>query len=319
MISAHAIELRHLRYFLAVYAELHFGRAAEQLHISQPPLSQAIRSLEEALGVVLFRRTSRTVNVTEAGEAFAAGARQVLAGLEEAVLSARRAGGASSSLRVGSSPYIPIAPVHHFLADLRVRDPQLQTEVIHLVAVEQLRLLRLGELDLGIFPAAYSDPELEAEPLLAGEPLGLLVPVGHPLAAREIVGPADVSEETLITVPRSPNPEFQDGLTAHIEAGGYKFAGLVETHTMTAREVILGVADGLGVSLIPALAELSEMDGILVRRPLDPPLAMPDTVVAWRADRPAGPETPFAAARVTAREHYEQSRRSQNGMPVAAG
>jgi DNA-binding transcriptional LysR family regulator len=86
------VELRHLRYFLAVYEELHFGRAAERLFMAQPPLSQAIRKLEAELGVRLFDRTSRVVTPTPAGEALANGARNVLASLEAAITEARRAG-----------------------------------------------------------------------------------------------------------------------------------------------------------------------------------------------------------------------------------
>ena len=93
-----AIELRHLRYFLAVMDELHFGRAAERLHIAQPPLSQAIRRLEDELGVKLLNRTSRVVTPTEAGRVFAAGARKVLAGLNSAIADTRRAGGTSEAL-----------------------------------------------------------------------------------------------------------------------------------------------------------------------------------------------------------------------------
>src|SRR5436309_15812072 len=102
--SAIAIELRHLRYFLAVFEELHFGRAAERLHMAQPPLSQAIRRLEEELGVQLLQRTSRVVTATEAGRVFADEARKVFAALDHAVLEARRAGGLGAALRIGCIP-----------------------------------------------------------------------------------------------------------------------------------------------------------------------------------------------------------------------
>src|ERR1700693_6400818 len=99
--SGPAIELRHLRYFVAVSEDLHFRGAAERLHIAQPPLSQAIRKLEDELGVSLLRRTSRVVTLTEAGAVFAEQARSVLAGLDLAVAEARRAGGAGSTLPIG--------------------------------------------------------------------------------------------------------------------------------------------------------------------------------------------------------------------------
>jgi DNA-binding MarR family transcriptional regulator len=94
-----AIELRHLRYFLAVSEELHFGRAAERLYIAQPPLSQAIRKLERELGVSLLRRTSRVVTQTEAGRVFAEDARNVLASFDRALAEARKAGGVGTNIR----------------------------------------------------------------------------------------------------------------------------------------------------------------------------------------------------------------------------
>src|SRR3954447_5158313 len=102
-----AIDIRHLRYFLAVVEELHFGRAADRLHIAQPPLSQAIRKLETELGVQLFHRTSREVVVTEAGVVFAEEARKILVGFDVAVAEARHAGGANAVLRIGCSPFLP--------------------------------------------------------------------------------------------------------------------------------------------------------------------------------------------------------------------
>src|SRR3954470_14471877 len=101
------IELRHLRYFLAVIDELHFGRAAERLHMAQPPLSRAVRQLEDELGVKLLNRTSRVVTPTEAGLVFAEEARKVLGGFELAVAEAHRAGGPSRLLRLGAVPYLP--------------------------------------------------------------------------------------------------------------------------------------------------------------------------------------------------------------------
>src|SRR3954454_21826940 len=111
-----SIELRHLRYFLAVFEELHFGRAAERLHIAQPPLSQAIRRLETELGVRLLHRTSRIVIATEPGKVFAEEARKVLAAFDLSVSEARRAAGLPSVVRIGCSPFLPIESLQAFLA-----------------------------------------------------------------------------------------------------------------------------------------------------------------------------------------------------------
>lgn len=142
------IELRHLRYFLTVVEELHFGRAPARLHMTQPPLSQAIRRLEDELGVRLLDRTSRVVTPTEAGRLFAEHARRVLTTLELAVAAARRAGAAVRLLRIGCVSYVPIVRVHHFLQALEERLPGGRAEVLHMTAIDQHQRLEKGELDL---------------------------------------------------------------------------------------------------------------------------------------------------------------------------
>ena len=302
--SSTAIELRHLRYFLAVFDELHFGRAAERLHMSQPPLSQAIRKLEGDLGVRLLERTSRAVTPTEAGRVFAQAARRVIADVDRAVADARDVGGSVPTLRIGCSPYVRIELLQQFLAALQRHDPELPIQTTHLFAVEQIPQLRSGELDIGIFPAAHQDLALETEPLFAGERLDLLLPPGHRLTAKPSLGPDDVKEEVLLIIPRAPNPAYHDGLRAHIETNGYHFREVVETRAMTVREVLFGVAEGRGVAFAPELAELSDSGTIVIRRPLDPPFAMPDTIVAWRKDVMPDSHPVLGLVREIARDLY---------------
>jgi DNA-binding transcriptional LysR family regulator len=211
--SSTAIELRHLRYFLAVVDELHFGRAAERVHMAQPPLSQAIRRLEDELGVRLFERTSRAVSVTEAGRVFAEEARQLLASFERAVAEARRAGG-EGRLRLGCLPDLPIARVQRFLRGLQERDPRWQSEVTHLPSLEQVRRLRAGQLELGILDGVGEHDQIEVEPLFRGEPVVTLLPGGHRLAAKERLDPGDLGEERLVLFPRPANPYLHDHLLA---------------------------------------------------------------------------------------------------------
>jgi DNA-binding transcriptional LysR family regulator len=204
------IDLRHLRYFLAVMDELHFRRAADRVHISQPPLSQAIRKLEEELEVQLLHRTSRAVTPTAAGKVFAEEARKVLAAFDLAVAEARRAGGAAPPLRVGCTPALPIERLQAFLGTLQTQDPEVLVDVTHAPRGEQVRRLQLGELDLGIFHYADENDGLEIEALFAGEPLVALLCPGHRLAGREVVGPSDLEEETLITWSRTASPAVYD-------------------------------------------------------------------------------------------------------------
>jgi DNA-binding transcriptional LysR family regulator len=201
--SSHpAIELRHLRYFLAVSEELHFGRAAQRLHIAQPPLSQAIRKLEHELGVSLLRRTSRVVTQTEAGRVFAEEARNVLASFDRALAEARKAGGVGTKLRIGCAVDLAIEQLLRFLTALHETEPALEAHVTHLPASEQVARLRQGDLDLGIFFLAEEYDDLEMSPVFSGEHLAVFLPRDHRLAARKVLGPSDLAGETLVTFPR---------------------------------------------------------------------------------------------------------------------
>lgn len=287
-----AIELRHLRYFLAVHEELHFGRAAARLHMAQPPLSQAIRKLEDALGVKLFDRTSRTVTATDAGRALAEGARNVLAAFDVALASARRAGHVALTLTVGCVPDLPIQHLLRFLSALQERVPDAAARITHLDGGEQLRSLRAGDLDLAIFHDYDAAEDIVRAPLFPGEPLAILLPPDHRLAARPIIRNSDFAGDPLVIAPREANPGLYDYAVALTEKSGYRFGPIHEAGGSNARDLMLAVAGGSGLALVPAsTAELDETGGIVMRRPLDPPLFMPDTVVAWRGDPPRLPPT----------------------------
>ena len=314
------IGLRHLRYFLAVFEELLFGRAAERLHIAQPPLSQAIRKLEDELGVQLLQRTSRVVAPTEAGRVLAEEARKVLDSFELAVAETRRAGGAGTTLRIGYVPYLPIDPLLHFLHALRERNPDWQTQITHLFSLDQLGLLRRGELDLGIFPAADEHTEIETEPLFDGEPLAAFLPTDHRLAAKPVLGPADLDGEILLTGQRAANPALYDRMLALIHAAGYRFARVREMSGTSGRDLMLGVAGGLGVTLAPSsLKDAGEAGGVVIRRSLDPPLSLPDTVVAWPAKPPRRLAPLLADVREVALELRDRRTEAVSGQPRNSG
>jgi DNA-binding transcriptional LysR family regulator len=298
-----AVELRHLRYFLAVFEELHFGRAAERLHMAQPPLSQAIRKLEDELGVQLFQRTSRVVTATEAGRVFAEEARKIFACVDHAVLEARRAGGLGAALRIGCIPSLPIDRLLRFLGALHAHAPDAQTRVTHLPFLEQTRLLRISELDVALFHDVEDSTDIAIEPLFEGEALVVLLPPDHPLAAEPSLGPDDLRDEVLASFPRTSNPPLYDRMLSLLEEAGYTFRGLREAGGSNERDLMLAVADGLGVAIVPfSLVDVSEAGSIVIRRPLEPPVAMPDTVVAWRVDGPRHLEAGLATVRAVARE-----------------
>jgi DNA-binding transcriptional LysR family regulator len=302
MPSPSTIDLRHLRYFLAVFEELHFGRAAERLHIAQPPLSQAIRKLEQELGVMLFERTSRAVKATPAGEAFAEEARNALASFEFAVSEARRAGRDDAPLRIGCVSFLPTSRLQQFVTELKKRDASLRTEIIHMWAMEQVERLRAGLLDLGVFIRVEEHPELDFEPLFRGEAVHAFLPRGHRLADKPVLTPDDLASETRISFPRGVNPGLHDRFAGLLEVAGYRFAGRYELNTNDSRDALLAVAGGLGIVLGPcSLVELGEECRGVIARPLDPPLQLPETVVAWRAAAPRPLRSRLAAVRDAAR------------------
>jgi DNA-binding transcriptional LysR family regulator len=301
--GALAIEFRHLRYFLAVSEELHFGRAARRLHISQPPLSQAIRKLEAELGVRLLDRTSRVVTLTEAGRVFAEEARKVLAGFELAVGEARRVGGDGYTLRVACVPYLPIERLLAFLGALQERDPGSRPEVTHMPSGEQVTRLRSGEIDFGIFNDAGGEEDLEEEPLFPGERLVAFLPTTHPLSAQTVLGPDDLANEVVVAFPAVATLGPHRRWLALLGSRGYRFHDVREAGGEHSRDLLLAVAKGEGVGLAPAsLAEVGDIGGLVVRRELDPPVSMPDTVVAWRAGRAAQLREAISLVREVARE-----------------
>ena len=296
------IELRHLRYYLAVVEELHFGRAAERLHVAQPAVSQAVRRLEEELGLQLLHRTSRVVTVTEPGRVLAEEARNALARIDRAVEATLRAGGTGAALRVGCAPHLPIERLRRFLAALEQRDPGLRATVTHRTPQEQVALLGNMELDLGIFRNdAY--PGVESEPLFAGDPLLAYLPTGHPLAAEQVLGPEDLAQHRLIGLQDHNAWDPCLRLRRQMEDLGYTFGSMYEPASLDPRDLMLAVAEGHGILLgSRSLAETTRATAVVVGRPLDPAVLLPDVVVAWRADPPAHLRSVLEIVRDVARE-----------------
>lgn len=250
------MELRHLRYFVAVAEELHFTRAAERLHMGQPPLSMQIRALEEELGVPLFERSQRRVRLTEAGQGFLLRARAILADTEAAAEEARRrARGELGQLRIGftsSLPYTSTLP--DLLYAYRQRYPEVELQLTESFTNAQLEALDKGTLDVGLvryvggpLPAGVSVREI------GRDPLRLVLNAAHPLASRPALRFAELAGEPFITFP----PGVGTGLPAILERLCRR-AGFEPRIVQTAREATtqIGlVAAGLGLALLPAPLE----------------------------------------------------------------
>jgi DNA-binding transcriptional LysR family regulator len=268
------MELRHLRYFVVVAEELHFRRAAERLHMSQPPLSQQIRALEEEVGATLLLRNQRRVELTAAGAAFYQRARDILAAVEDAAREARKVQrgevGRLAIGFVGSSMY---SFVPELLRAFREQSPDITLRLHELGTSEQLRRLEDGRLDVGFLRMPRERAGLRVETVLE-EPVVVALPEAHPLAARPRLALDDLEGQPLVLLTRAGAPGLRDALDHAIERLGGEERIAQEVPGM--QSVVGLVAAGVGISLVPeSLHELTRRG--VVYRPLegDPPRAPP--------------------------------------------
>ena len=257
------VELRQLRYFLAVADELHFGRAAERLHISQPPLTVAIRRLERELGSELFDRTTRRVSLTPAGEAFRSRIQPALAELDDAAGDvAEAASGRSGRLRVGFVSSASYTTVPEAIRVFRQRRPRVELVLSPLTSGEQVEQLLDGGLDLGLLRDPDKVPGLRFE-LLASEDLVAVVPERHPLATAREIRPEQLEGEPLVLFPYRLMPGFVSRVMSLLEPlGTPPHVAQQAIH----QETVLGlVAAGLGISLLPESVSRFQMPGVAIR------------------------------------------------------
>lgn len=250
------MELRHLRYFIAVAEELNFTRAATRLHIGQPPLSMQIRDLEEEIGVRLFERGPRRVALSTAGERFLLHARRILDGVEEAVAEARRAArGELGELRVGftsSLPFTDLLP--DALNAYRRRFPQVRLQLREMFTPEQFQALVRGELDVGFVRLqAGTPPAGIVLREVARNPLRLVVNAAHRLAGAAQVHLAELAGEDFISFPADVGTDLPGVLRALCRQAGFE-PRIVQTAREATTQIGL-VAAGLGVALLPAPLE----------------------------------------------------------------
>jgi DNA-binding transcriptional LysR family regulator len=258
------MELRQLRYFVAVAEELHFRRAAERLHISQPPLSQQIRALEDELGFALLFRTRGRVHLTPAGEAFLRDARALLGELDGAVATARRIdAGQTGRLRIGFVGSALLSIVPGTVERFRASRPGVAIELRERSTVDQLRAVSAGVVDVGLVrPPIEDESGLRAETVLRERTVAAL-PTAHPLAALDRVALRRLAVEPLVLFPRDQAPGFHDLL---IEALAGTGAGPRVIQYAPEMLTIIGlVAAGTGVSLVPASVSRLALDGVAYR------------------------------------------------------
>ncbi len=229
------MELRHLRYFIAVAEELHFGRAATRLLIVQPSLSQQIRQLEEELGFPLLRRTKRSVELTDAGKVFLAAAQGILVQVQEAKRAAQRAyRGEVGRLVVGyiSSSTYDLLPV--MLRAYRERFPHVEIVLRELTTPVQIRALEEDEIQVGLLRLPISTPLVDVE-VVRREPIVCVLPEGHPLARQERIAVSMLANEPFVLQSRQHGGGYYVQLMKLCLASGFSpnvVQEVTETHTI---------------------------------------------------------------------------------------
>src|ERR1035437_8827885 len=259
------MELRQLRYFVAVAEELHFRRAAARLHMSQPPLSQQIAQLEDELGCRLLTRTRRLVALTPAGEAVLRDAPTPLSALDRAVATARRIDpGQSGLLRINFVGSALLSIVPGIVQRFRAARPTVEIELHERSTVEQLRALSGGVIDVGLVrPPIELDAGLRAEVVMR-EQMIAAVPANHPLAGLRRIPLRRIAAEPLVLFPREQAPGFHDLITGRLAATGT--FGQVAQYAPEMVTIIGLVAAGVGLSLVPASVARLALDGVTDRK-----------------------------------------------------
>jgi len=257
------MELRHLRYFVAVAEELHFGRAARRLHLAQPPLSQQIRDLERELGAPLFARTSRKVELTPQGRIFYNEARLVLdqaARAKEKVRASQRGEFGSLSIGFGTSAiYSVMTPT---IREFHSRFPEVEIRCHEMNSLDQVEALHKGEINAGFLRTPIPDDGITVHVLLR-ESLVLVLPEHHAAARKSRINLRDFATEPFILFPRKQGPIPYDQIIATCQQAGFSPILTQEGNEM---QSLLGlVAAGLGVSLVPNSLRNLRRPGVVYR------------------------------------------------------
>ncbi|WP_414444785.1 LysR substrate-binding domain-containing protein [Burkholderia sp. 22PA0106] len=247
------MDLRQLRYFVAVARERNFTRAAAQLHIAQPPLSRQMQLLEEELGVPLLIRNSRPVQLTDAGRLFYEQAIQLLGRAEQMQAATRRVGlHQRSVLSIGFVASTLYGGLPQVLQKLRARAPELDIQMVELMSIEQIEALKAGRIDIGFGRVPHSDPSVAGAVVLE-ERLAVALPRASPMAgSTQPIPIGELAGQRLIVYPKEPRPGFADQVLSAMHGHGVALNEVLEVREI---QTALGlVAAEFGVCVIPQSA-----------------------------------------------------------------
>ena len=309
------MELRHLRYFVAVAEELHFGRAAERLHIAQPPLSRQIRDLETEIGTPLFDRVARGVELTPAGKAFLPEARLTLAQAERAQRSAQRAAkGETGRLRVGfveAATYSAILP--NVLGFFRMHLPQIGLSLFEMSSIEQEEALRDSRIDLGMLDNIPTDAErwLHVESVYS-DPLVAAMPESHELAKKARINFEELAEDPFVLFPRTEMPRLYDEFIAACRASGFSPRVVQQAEGWHTLAGLVGA--GVGTAFVPRSLANAQRPGIVYRRARGLTVAV-EMAAVWKK----GEKSPVRERFVTALRAVAHARPSAGKKGGSAG
>lgn len=277
------MEIRWVEAFIAVAEELHFGRAAERLHMGQSPLSQTIKKLERQLGTVLFERSTRAVSLTSAGHAFLPHARRIVEEMDLAQRATRTTrGDVYGQVTIGFSGVLNHLTLPPLTRTLRTRHPNIALTLVNRVAThDALHQLQQGSLDLAFVGLPLSTDVLRSRSI-ADEPLGVALPTDHPLAAASVVDLTELSGEDFVTMPLQTGSAYRETVVNACLSAGFRPRIVQEVYDPYL--ILSFVAAGVGVSLAPSCLR-SVMPAGSAFIPLAGAPPMLRTGIAWNPER----------------------------------
>ena len=271
------MELRHIRYFVALAEELNFRQAAERLHITQPPLSRQIRELEEEIGVTLFHRNKRNVALTDAGKVFLQKAYQILDDVEQAgIITRMSSAGNGAEFHIGFTGSVrDLVPL---LRTFRDEHPEVGLFLYPMSSTNQVTALHEKRIDLGFITVPVSSNKIETKPIKT-MPFVATFPKHHPLARKDPLYLADLKDEPIIITVKSAGIRFYEAVMDIFRRAGITPSVTIQAYDI--QTVLLLVESGMGITLEPA--PWMESEGIVRRKLADVSLAITPSV-AWHTD-----------------------------------